>query len=174
MLKQRTLDAQAKAEEYGKQLKAFKGDAERRLFDALDKLGVDLQAYHSGTFVGNHMFKMLAVTDKVNGPKLITDPLASYPELQAKFYEQLILLGKIFNLTSTTKFLTDDQITDLESKILELKKCLCDNFQNTTTTPKMHSLLTHVLPFVKKHRTIGLFTEQAIESLHAEMNCIMR
>lgn len=165
---------ESKLTQYKAEMKTFKGHAETRLFEALDSLGVDLQAYHSGTFIGNHMFKVLKVSDSIDGPKLITEALASRPDLQFKFYQLLLTLGEIFRFTSCIGFLTQIETETLETKIQELKNFLIQNFQNMTTTPKMHMLLTHFLPFVKKHGTIGLFTEQSIESLHAELNFLMR
>ena len=34
----------------------------------------------------------------------------------------------------------------------------------------MHDILVHTCPFVRKYHTVGLFGEQAIESLHQIMH----
>ena len=39
--------------------------------------------------------------------------------------------------------------------------------------PKMHILLAHVIPFVRKHRFFGLVSEQSIEALHSTFNSDM-
>lgn len=105
-LKQTTLDYERKTkllsdlkqrlQEHGEKLKSYRGQYEIQLYNGLDELGVDLLAYHSGTFVGNHLFKMLKITSEIDGPKILTAPLSPAPELHTQFYDLLVLLSGIF------------------------------------------------------------------------------
>lgn len=117
----------------------MKGPSETKLFDALDKLGVDLQAYHSGTFVGNHMFKVLSVSDDCNGPQLLAASLSSRPEIQEKFYNYLIILGGIFKITSKAGFLNETDISNLKSKLRELQINIANNFQDNNYSKNAHA-----------------------------------
>jgi hypothetical protein len=41
-------------------------------------------------------------------------------------------------------------------------------------TPKADDLIYHVIPFIKLHGTVGHYSEEDTEKLHAEVNRIMR
>ena len=79
-------------------------------------------------------------------------------------------LNLIFSKTRLARFLTDDEISDLEENIVNLSKVIFHKFHDKSITVKMHDILVHTIPFVKQYRSIGLFSEQAIESLHQIMN----
>uniref|UniRef100_A0A914VUF6 Uncharacterized protein n=1 Tax=Plectus sambesii TaxID=2011161 RepID=A0A914VUF6_9BILA len=55
----------------------------RQLIEALMKLGVDRKAYHTGTFVGNHMRKMV----KDNGPACLAAALGDNPKIIVLIYD---------------------------------------------------------------------------------------
>ena len=64
-VKSQVQEAKARGDEYAAQLKTFQGPAESKLYSAFKELGVELQAYHGNTgLVGNHMFKILSITNE--------------------------------------------------------------------------------------------------------------
>jgi hypothetical protein len=46
--------------------------------------------------------------------------------------------------------------------------------QTTQATPKLHTLEAHMVEFMAAWHTLGIFGEDAIESLHAKLNVIFR
>uniref|UniRef100_A0A915HY61 Uncharacterized protein n=1 Tax=Romanomermis culicivorax TaxID=13658 RepID=A0A915HY61_ROMCU len=162
------------ADKLTENLERSQGSCEKELFSALDALGVDLKAYHSGSFVGNHIFRMLKIKEEINGPQLLTECLKSQSDHRKLFYDILVLLGEIFNLTTKTGFLSDVEINNISQLCRALKEMMIKKFPDWTTTVKLHMLTDHVPNFVKKHQSCGSFSEQGIESLHAQMNHIRR
>ena len=75
-------------------------------------------------------------------------------------------LHLIFSKTRVSRFLTQTEIADLEQNILNLSDIIFITFKTIPITIKMHDVLVHTVRFVRKFRTIGLFSEQSIESLH--------
>uniref|UniRef100_A0A915HTX4 Uncharacterized protein n=1 Tax=Romanomermis culicivorax TaxID=13658 RepID=A0A915HTX4_ROMCU len=160
-----------KSDKQNKKLESSQGTHEKTLFCALESLGVDLQAYHSGSFVGNHVFKMLKVTDKINGPRLLTKCLenTNYEKL---FYDGLVHLGQIFELTTKTGFLTDDEIIDLDKYCRCLKEMMARDFPDWTTTH--HHLLASVKDsqrFLPIRRKIKKFVENEGKRKTADGKC---
>lgn len=100
----------AKMKELESQAEKFEGPRTKALHSALDKLGIDLLAYHSGTFVGNHVHKLLKIDAKLNGPEILTEALEGLGDNRFKYRKLLELLSRIFDLTCRSVFLTDDQV----------------------------------------------------------------
>lgn len=142
--------------------------------ESLEKLGVDLLAYHSGSLVGNHVHKILTAKGDMDGPAIITGCLQGDEELRKNFYKILTQLGEIFKLTSAARFLFETEIDDLENMCHQLEEMHIAYFPHMTITPKMHILTRHVPEFARKYKTVGLMSEQGLESLHAECNSITR
>uniref|UniRef100_A0A915KR01 Uncharacterized protein n=1 Tax=Romanomermis culicivorax TaxID=13658 RepID=A0A915KR01_ROMCU len=73
-------------------LKFGQGQAVFALESSLDQLNIDRLAYHSGTFVGNHVHEMLTG----DGPKKLTEALFLVDINHQKTFEYLFtLLGRI-------------------------------------------------------------------------------
>ena len=79
-------------------------------------------------------------------------------------------LNLIFCKTRLARFLSPVEISDLEQNVINLSTIIFLKFKNKSITIKMHDVLVHMVKFVRKYKTIGLFNEQAIESLHQIMN----
>ena len=79
-------------------------------------------------------------------------------------------LNLIFCKTRLARFLSPVEIADLEQNVINLSTIIFLKFKNKSITIKMHDVLVHMVKFVRKYKTIGLFNEQAIESLHQIMN----
>lgn len=150
------------------------GQCATELLKSLKILKVDLQSYHSGSFVGNHVFKILQKSHDIDGPLIITTCLSSQPKLRNEYYNLLSILSSIFNLTNVARFLNDAEIQQLEELCSKYEQFCKNNSLNNTVTIKSHMLMKHVVPFAKRFKTVGLFSEQSIESMHNFMNQIHR
>lgn len=150
------------------------GPSSKKLLESLKELKVDLQSYHSGSFVGNHICKMLKKTDTVDGPFILTECLSSRPDSRRQYYNLLCLLSSIFNLTNVARFLNKEEIIELTNNCKLYEEFSTINFKDKTVTVKAHMLMKHVSPFAIKFNTVGLFSEQSIESMHNFMNQIHR
>ena len=79
-------------------------------------------------------------------------------------------LNLIFKKVRLARFLNPQERSDLEKNVLNLSTVIFLKFQSMPITIKMHDLLVHTVPFVRKYHTIGLFNEQSLESLHQVMH----
>lgn len=148
------------------------GPSAKKLDRVLIEMGVDRQAYRTCTFVGNHMHKMLTK----DGPALLVAAIGDYPkaeEERRKLKTLLTILGDIQNYFAS-QFLIEDEIVKLTRYCKEFATKLKEFYPNQSVTPKMHFLVTHVPQFARRHKTLGLLSEQSLESLHAKVNGIER
>ena len=144
------------------------GARERSLNLALESLKVVRQAYHGSVMVGNHcvivLEKYLELTSVIN----------DHTELYHKLNTIFELFRKIMKLVMKKRFLEDYEISSLEN--------LCNNFGRTfprffperNIIRKIHELIFHLPPVVKKYRTVGMRSEQEGESKHAAVNAELR
>ena len=79
-------------------------------------------------------------------------------------------LHLIFKKTRLSRFLAASERDELETNILNLSKIIFLRFKNMSITLKMHDILVHTVTFVRKYHSVGLFSEQALESLHQIMH----
>lgn len=136
---------------------------------SLDKLKVDRLAYHSGTFVGNHVKLML------KNPKELTSALGHFDKtLENTFCNIFEHLAKIERLMSKTDLLSDDEVSDLINNCKSFGIMFATHFSESSVTPKIHILVHHVPEFVARFRTIGKLSEQGVEATHARMNKVGR
>uniref|UniRef100_A0A914WQ97 Zinc finger PHD-type domain-containing protein n=1 Tax=Plectus sambesii TaxID=2011161 RepID=A0A914WQ97_9BILA len=145
------------------------GPCAKGLIQALKQLGVDLHAYYTCSFVGNHMHKML--TD--DGPSILADSLGDDSPDRDKYKKLFTGLGRIQQFF-TADFLDDDRIEELEQCCEQFACDLKESLPNESVTPKMHFLTAHIPAFARRHRTLGLISEQPLESLHARINKLER
>ena len=79
-------------------------------------------------------------------------------------------LNLIFKKVRLARFLNPQERSDLEMNVLNLSTIIFSRFKTMSITVKMHDVLVHTVKFVRKYHTIGLFSEQALESLHQIMH----
>ena len=94
---------------------------------------------------------------------------AAFPK-KKEYASLFCTLNLIFCKTRLARFLSPVEISDLEQNVINLSTIIFLKFKNKSITIKMHDVLVHMVKFVRKYKTIGLFNEQAIESLHQIMN----
>ena len=79
-------------------------------------------------------------------------------------------LDKIFKKTRLSRFLNEDERNNLETNVMNLSAIIALRFKNMSITLKMHDVLVHTVPFVRKYHSVGFFGEQGLESLHQIMH----
>ena len=94
-------------------------------------------------------------------------------ELSSKYREAYKRYSKLYDLLMAARVLEDEEIEELCQMCTEYADWFPETF-NTTTTLKLHTLADNVPPFVRRWKSIGLFAEQSVESVHAAYNKLMR
>ena len=79
-------------------------------------------------------------------------------------------LNLIFKKVRLARFLNPQERKDLETNVINLSEIIFLKFKNMSITIKMHNVLVHTVKFLRKFHTVGLFSEQALESLHQVMH----
>ena len=147
----------------------------------LKSMGVERQAYHSNSFIGNDCHLPLK---SENVTKLCYSILDIVRELE-KDNELLIEAGKsceqfeiLFNkygcshiVFNSARHLDDDDIDLLSADIKSFMDYLRYNWPEQRITPKLHILEDHVVDFVRKWKVgIGFYGEPGGESIHNAVN----
>jgi hypothetical protein len=148
------------------------GPCSKRLTNTLKDLKIDLKAYHTGTFVGNHMRKMLTG----DGPERLSLALGSdiiSRRIRHKYKTVFTDLGKIQGYFESRFLLPEEQL-EFQQSCSTFASHMKEYFPHESVTPKMHFLLSHLSTFLHRHNTLGLMSEQALESLHATVNRLER
>uniref|UniRef100_A0A914WYH0 Uncharacterized protein n=1 Tax=Plectus sambesii TaxID=2011161 RepID=A0A914WYH0_9BILA len=141
------------------------GPYSQRLAQALEELGVEVQAYHSCTFVGNHMHKML----QGDGPSRLAGALDDDSEDKAKFERLFTSLGRVQSCFKAS-LLNEDEIAELEQSCEQFACDVKELLLDESVTPKIHFLVAHLPTFARRYNTLDLLSEQSLESLHAKVN----
>ena len=121
------------------------------------------QAYHGNVFVGNHCKKILQNFDT------LCSVLDGTPHEKA-FRQIFEVLAAPRDLLFAKRFLNEDEITRVCKQCEEFCEIYPILFPHKKITPKMHFYSFDVPRFLKKHKTIGLLSEEEGESLHAAIN----
>uniref|UniRef100_A0A914VGX3 Zinc finger PHD-type domain-containing protein n=1 Tax=Plectus sambesii TaxID=2011161 RepID=A0A914VGX3_9BILA len=145
------------------------GRCTKRLAQALKNLGVDRRAHYAGTFVGNHIHKMVTG----DGPSQLAAALGDESANRDKYKTLFTGLGNIQQYCRA-EFLTDAKISGVEKSCEQFASDMKRLLPEESVTPKMHFLATHLPAFARRHRTLGMLSEQSLESLHAKVNAIER
>ena len=114
--------------------------------------------------LGKDAAKIFSLHDELF--QLVPETFSRKLEFKALFF----LLNQIFSKTRVARFLSSGEMSELEENVIDLSKIIHMKFKQKPITVKMHDILVHTVPFVDKYRTVGLFNEQALESLHQVMH----
>uniref|UniRef100_A0A914P987 Uncharacterized protein n=1 Tax=Panagrolaimus davidi TaxID=227884 RepID=A0A914P987_9BILA len=135
--------------------------------EILMELNVTKQAWYQ-TFTGNHMRMLLKRADIFT--RLTAIEKSS--KLQ-HLVKALSLLKKIQDYTEA-RYLTEEEIANLKVDVENIKNHMKENLGDFNVIPKFHILIHHVVEIAELRKTIGLFTEQQIEHVHALFNTELR
>ena len=102
------------------------------------------------------------------------DEMMGSDDLAFKYHMYMHKLSKCHALFSACRPLTDDERKQFVVYVNDLSLYYATHFPTSSVTPKFH-MLTYEMPlFLQKHGTIGMFSEQGLESLHPEYNRLDR
>ena len=152
------------------------GPMEEAIFAALKRIHCQPQIYFGGTsFVGGHVTKILAgwntFLDDIVAAAALEAPQAA--TLRRKFGRLGELMDRLNRDIRRCGTFSDDDIDSIESDITEFCDLYRTEFpEKSRATPKRHLLEAHVVGFLRKYKTVGLFSEDATESIHALLNRI--
>ena len=138
---------------------------ETQLADILSQLGVDRQAYHSMSFTGNHCVKILENAERL---------CSVLPENKDLFVELFTRFRDIYKLMAAKRILEQHEIQKLCTMCYQFGSWFPSKFPQATIPIKLHLLTHHVPEFVTQWRSLGLFSEQLLESVHAKANVLHR
>ncbi|XP_038063028.1 uncharacterized protein LOC119733716 [Patiria miniata] len=135
-------------------LKTGKGPIAGVLDTTLKTIRVCRQAYHGGSFVGNHVHKCSR-------------------ELSGKYQGLFTRFAECHNVYNSASIMTDDIINKLEEDITSYCQYFRVEFTTDSCPPKFHMLVEHIIPFIKQWRFgLGFLGEQGGEGVHARLNNI--
>ncbi|XP_071944865.1 uncharacterized protein [Antedon mediterranea] len=153
-----------------------------KIDSTLKSFGVQRQAYHGQSFVGNHVHKCCK-TENINK---LTDMLLQETQLHcpalmpsanivAKKYNLLFKkFAECHNMYNIAAPFDKEMLKKLEMNISSYLSFFRENFEETEP-PKMHLLEHHVCSWIAEWGLgLGFHGEQGGESMHAQLNTIMR
>lgn len=129
-----------------------------KLETALESIGVERGTYHGGSFNGNMATKLL------QNFAILLEAVVEHDEILHKFEIIFSILSRLLPLIYTTRFLSPEEINEVCKSCEEFGEAYPVLFHGET-------IITHKIPrFVKKWKSVGLFAEQAGESVHNAFN----
>ncbi|KAL9976703.1 hypothetical protein ACROYT_G014030 [Oculina patagonica] len=149
----------------------------KALEDTLQSINVKRQAYHSHSFVGNHIDICLKESSIQKITRTIVDKTSEQcpglteeaKSIERKFHTLFTLFAKCHFSYNASAPMKDEEITTLAQDICTFTNYFREQFPQATIPPKMHMLEDHVVSFIQKwHFPLGFFGEQGGESIHHE------
>ncbi|XP_072032273.1 uncharacterized protein [Amphiura filiformis] len=161
------LNEKKKLDKVYEKIARSRGQFEKKLNERLENdLGIKRQAYHSQCFVGNDCKKI------VNHVEILLQDLPDGP-VKNKFQGLFGRLRRIFSFFKAD-FLTPTEVKELCLRCWDLGYFFPANFPKESIPPKLHILICHIPEMAIRWKTVGLLSEQGLESLHASINSIKR
>ena len=112
--------------------------------------------HHGGKYNGKDALKILDNHEEMF--KLLPESFARKDDHRLLFST----LDKIFKKTRLSRFLNEDERNNLETNVMNLSAIIALRFKNMSITLKMHDVLVHTVPFVRKYHSVGFFGEQGL------------
>ena len=119
-------------------------------------INIQQQPFHGGQFAGNECRKLLRNVDSL---QQLAEKHACF--LAFPFIETLRKFDAIVHACF------GNTLQQNYCELIEEFKASYLNLPNTSVTPKAHAVFFHVTQFIDRHNhSLGIFSEQATESLH--------
>ncbi|XP_066286471.1 uncharacterized protein [Branchiostoma lanceolatum] len=191
-LTQRKETLREKAENIRKRtsVKIGQGPLTSELDIVLNKYRVRRQAYHSNSFIGNHVHRMLkddaiegltsAVKTTINSIMGNSDnlPISLMPLVTAtaeKYKQLFTLFAQCHKRYSRSEPMNEEAVNELARAITSFMAFYRERVPNGTVPVKMHMLEDHVVPCIRRWGFgLGFLGEQGLEQVHALFNSISR
>ena len=177
--------------------RVHQGPCSTSLEKVLQKHTVERQAYHSGSFVGNHVHKCLkghvieeltaaplqmlkstflpeSVPTALSYPQHVDLLLLDAEQMQARYSSLMKSYAICSRAFSQCTAVTEEQIKAFEAEVktfMSLVRAEIRDRLNKPITPKLHMLECHTAPCMRRFGVpLGLLGEQGGESIHARFN----
>jgi hypothetical protein len=175
-------EAAAKAVILGGQLDG--GPFTNRYHAWLKEVGISEAVYFGGTFIGPYL-------EKVFGSQLNTKLLAEIvavgqfvcpdgeerpfgsDERVAELLSVFTPFGKLHRLFNRKDSLCEHELASFQPLVVQHAVAFAKTFPTTVPTPKMHVLCFHMDELMQRRGSVGIDTEQGIESFHPEFNYVL-
>ncbi len=152
---------------------------------ALNKFGIERQAYHGSCFVGNHCHKYLqeevytgVLDEMVATCKTLTgnpDIIERAEAIKEKYTETFKLYSAVYKMTSHSNYIPETEHTNIQDAIDKFMAHYRKTFPDSSIPLKLHLMEDHMVPWLKEFPFgFGLMGEQGSESVHAQVNRIKR
>jgi hypothetical protein len=166
-----------------KLVRSFAPDA-RAFTQLLAQHRLSFYRYHGETLIGPQVHRLLsgerplylAVLEAVKevvireqfyrGSKLVITQSKPYSHL----FELFQLFAACYKLYTADRFLPPEEITSLSEQCRSFGTKFHQYFPQESITLKMHLLCMEIPRFARSYGTVGLYNEQAVESMHATAN----
>jgi hypothetical protein len=154
-----------------------------RLLDStITSLHVKRQRYHGGAFVGNDCIRLLKGANQLAAvltPRQFTSSDGKQHTIGSNDQSSRVLglltrLRDLHQLYSAARPLCRHEVAALQRKAYEYGNWYPVNFPDQTITPKMHVMIYHMPELAQLYHTVGMFSEQAGESIHTVFNKLNR
>jgi hypothetical protein len=154
----------------------------------LARHGLGFYKYHGETVIGPQVHKLLCgerplyldVLESIRGVQTL-EPFRrgrSVIIYRASPYNRLLQLFQLFagcyKLYTADRFLSAEEIASLAQQCRSFGAKFHKLFPRESITLKMHLLTVDIPRFARTHGTVGLYSEQAIEGMHATSNQLLR
>ena len=135
---------------------------------------IEKQLYWNGQLVGPHLWRLfqryavIFATLKEKGIGLSFSP-ESLDNIIGKFSPAFAALAAIAPLMRATRLLTPAELDHLETNCAALGATWREHFaaaHGGEHTPKVHLIERHVVEQARRHGTLGMFGEEAVEAEH--------
>ena len=149
------------------QVDFFVGPVEKELERILEEdLRIKRQEFASGVWVGNQVKKIIENYEK------LAVVLLPKPHLHTGFLEFGKVLKSLHHLSQAKRWLTEDEIQQVEQDCRAIGHIYPRVFQPVSITPKLHDVIFELPRMAKRFRTLGGCREDALEKKHNEVYCI--
>jgi hypothetical protein len=159
------------------------GPFQKRFDDFLSKLGISRQKYFGGTFIGPDLHAIFGTSENI---RALCDVLQSHSVMCPDGVERefgsaarvrelssvLLPFGELHKLFNRKEPLCEHEISRFPTLVTEHAIAFAIVFPTTVPTPKMHVLCYHMEEMLARHGSVGMDTEQGIESFHPEVTYI--
>jgi len=167
-----------------KELDTVKGPFKKRFDDVLDNMHLQRVAYHSGSIVGPDVYKITRTKNIKNISKIFKPlQLINKDNIETTYGSHNIvnkmstLMYKFracYSLYTANRELCRHEVEILALRCSSFGCWLPTNFPEESLKRKFHVLAVEVPRQARRLQTIGMLTEQTIESLHPYINRLER
>ena len=95
-------------------------------------------------------------------------------DVRERYQPVMVLLHVIHRDARRATAFTDEEIDEFDENVTLFCDVYRATFQTKHVTPKMHLIEAHLVESLRKWKTLGLFSEEALESMHAKLNRLER